>query len=344
MGASILFFVVHDALVAVLQSKETELGGPMSSYQVFSIEATTPGQLELLRDLYLSGDYDFWTTPSVLGYTDVMVAPEQIKGIVTISNNAKMKYIIKIADFETLVSKERIANLKAGSGRISWDRYPRFAEVNANINGREWVTGATATWIINELITNTTTYLDVLQQIDIHIIPMVNPDAYEISHTEDRLWTKTRSINDGSDCLGSDPNRNFAFMTEILKILIFTVKPGPGCYHRATSFAQHQLPNRKCGRFSWLYVNYMGLILRVTGTSYSARVISFTLLQSEWAGPVMTGPKIMGSSTPLLSGCAAGPMPIFSHPIKLSRMRKIKGRDKFQGFIDANRLPITLSE
>lgn len=84
--------------------------------------------------------------------------------------------------------------------------------IDANINGREWVTGATATWIINELITNTTTYLDVLQQIDIHIIPMVNPDAYEISHTEDRLWTKTRSINDGSDCLGSDPNRNFAFM------------------------------------------------------------------------------------------------------------------------------------
>ncbi|XP_035712123.1 uncharacterized protein LOC118437295 [Folsomia candida] len=63
-----------------------------------------------------------------------MVAPEQIKGIVTISNNAKMKYIIKIADFETLVSKERIANLKAGSGRISWDRYPRFAEIETWLN------------------------------------------------------------------------------------------------------------------------------------------------------------------------------------------------------------------
>ncbi|XP_021959367.1 carboxypeptidase B [Folsomia candida] len=242
------------ALVAASQSRETGLRS-FNGYQVFTVEVTTHGQLELLRSLYLGGDYDFWTTPRGLGFTDVMAAPQQVAAFTSIMDKAGIKFTVKVPDVETLVREERVANQKAGSERISWDRYPRFAEIetwlnglssqyatvsvigrsynglaihavkfstggapkksviiDANIHAREWIAGATATWIINELITNTAAYMNVLNEIDIHVIPMVNPDGYEFCHTGDRLWRKTRSVTSGSACLGCDPNRNFAFM------------------------------------------------------------------------------------------------------------------------------------
>ncbi|ODM94733.1 Carboxypeptidase B [Orchesella cincta] len=83
--------------------------------------------------------------------------------------------------------------------------------IDANIHAREWITSATATWIINEFVTKPAQYGDLLDGVDYYIIPMVNPDGYEHCHTADRMWRKTRSVNAGSSCLGCDPNRNFPF-------------------------------------------------------------------------------------------------------------------------------------
>merc|ERR1719392_299896 len=43
------------------------------------------------------------------------------------------------------------------------------------------------------------------------ILPVLNPDGYVYSHSEtgDRLWRKTRAPNPGSECVGTDPNRNY---------------------------------------------------------------------------------------------------------------------------------------
>ena len=38
---------------------------------------------------------------------------------------------------------------------------------------------------------------------------MMNPDGYEFSRKEDRMWRKNRQKNAGSDCFGVDINRNF---------------------------------------------------------------------------------------------------------------------------------------
>ena len=39
---------------------------------------------------------------------------------------------------------------------------------------------------------------------------MMNPDGYEFSRTEDRMWRKNRQKIAGSECVGVDINRNFA--------------------------------------------------------------------------------------------------------------------------------------
>ena len=37
----------------------------------------------------------------------------------------------------------------------------------------------------------------------------MNPDGYQYSHTEDRMWRKNRSSNNGHFCKGVDLNRQF---------------------------------------------------------------------------------------------------------------------------------------
>jgi murein tripeptide amidase MpaA len=80
------------------------------------------------------------------------------------------------------------------------------------IHAREWIAHMTMCYMISQLTSGynvdgkVTTMLDNFQ---IHIIPVVNPDGYEWTWTNDRMWRKTRSPNARSPCIGTDPNRNW---------------------------------------------------------------------------------------------------------------------------------------
>jgi murein tripeptide amidase MpaA len=50
----------------------------------------------------------------------------------------------------------------------------------------------------------------LLGHYEVHIMPMVNPDGYEYSHTTDRMWRKNRNPNGGA-CVGVDLNRNYDY-------------------------------------------------------------------------------------------------------------------------------------
>lgn len=53
----------------------------------------------------------------------------------------------------------------------------------------------------------------LLRRYTFFIMPVLNPDGYEYSHTHNRLWRKTRSTSNHPIyrhfCLGADPNRNY---------------------------------------------------------------------------------------------------------------------------------------
>nr|XP_006812374.1 PREDICTED: carboxypeptidase A4-like [Saccoglossus kowalevskii] len=86
---------------------------------------------------------------------------------------------------------------------------------NGAIHAREWISPATVMAITNQLIVDyragdpDITFL--LETYDFHILIMFNPDGYDYTWTNDRMWRKTRSPNDGSPCDGTDPNRNFDY-------------------------------------------------------------------------------------------------------------------------------------
>lgn len=77
------------------------------------------------------------------------------------------------------------------------------------IHAREWISIATGTYIINELVNNPENK-DLLDKFEIQLLAIHNPDGYAYSHEANRMWRKTRSYFDNPyGCVGTDANRNW---------------------------------------------------------------------------------------------------------------------------------------
>jgi len=83
--------------------------------------------------------------------------------------------------------------------------------IDGGIHAREWISPATAMFMLKELVENDADHPDLLENLDWYILPVVNPDGYLYTQTDNRLWRKTRKPN-GNGCYGTDANRNFGYM------------------------------------------------------------------------------------------------------------------------------------
>ncbi|KAF6201392.1 hypothetical protein GE061_005840 [Apolygus lucorum] len=77
------------------------------------------------------------------------------------------------------------------------------------IHAREWIAPAVALYMINQLVENNHLYKNLTENLEWHIIPLLNPDGYLYSMSEDRMWRKNRANTSNSECPGVDLNRNF---------------------------------------------------------------------------------------------------------------------------------------
>ncbi|MCI4393791.1 hypothetical protein PGIGA_G00161710 [Pangasianodon gigas] len=84
--------------------------------------------------------------------------------------------------------------------------------MDCGIHAREWISPAFCLWFIKFALTfynqnpDITTMLD---EMDIYILPIMNPDGYKYTWTTNRMWRKNRSVREDSSCVGVDLNRNF---------------------------------------------------------------------------------------------------------------------------------------
>ncbi|MFG0329410.1 MAG: M14 family metallopeptidase [Phycisphaerales bacterium] len=80
-------------------------------------------------------------------------------------------------------------------------------------HAREWITTMGSTYIADQLVRNygTDPYLtELVDEVEIYVVPVVNPDGYEYSRLTDRMWRKNRR-NNGGGSYGVDLNRNWAY-------------------------------------------------------------------------------------------------------------------------------------
>ncbi|KAH8394680.1 hypothetical protein KR222_001663 [Zaprionus bogoriensis] len=88
--------------------------------------------------------------------------------------------------------------------------------IEGNIHAMEWISSATVTYILNQLINSNDPEIQRLtEEYDWIVVPMVNPDGFTYTHEVERLWRKNRRPNGYENrtgaCYGIDMNRNFDY-------------------------------------------------------------------------------------------------------------------------------------
>jgi hypothetical protein len=83
--------------------------------------------------------------------------------------------------------------------------------INSAQHAREWATPMTAMWLVEALLDASDPAVAAVAEAAIWtVLPVVNPDGYEFSWTDQRLWRKNRRDN-GDGTFGVDLNRNWAW-------------------------------------------------------------------------------------------------------------------------------------
>ncbi|KAF5539754.1 carboxypeptidase [Fusarium phyllophilum] len=84
---------------------------------------------------------------------------------------------------------------------------------HANSHAREWISGMTVEYMAWKLVqgyqNKDRLVRATLNNYDVYIIPIANPDGFVYTITDDRLWRKNRQKRAGKKCIGTDLNRNW---------------------------------------------------------------------------------------------------------------------------------------
>ncbi|XP_059183962.1 carboxypeptidase B2 [Centropristis striata] len=84
--------------------------------------------------------------------------------------------------------------------------------IDCGIHAREWVSPAFCLWFVQHSLSFYKSNQDITQildNMDVYIMPVMNPDGYHYTWTTNRMWRKNRSASRSSSCIGVDLNRNF---------------------------------------------------------------------------------------------------------------------------------------
>ncbi|MFQ5769736.1 MAG: M14 family metallopeptidase [bacterium] len=120
--------------------------------------------------------------------------------------------IAKVFDLGESIEKRKIWALKISDNVAQEEEEPEILFMGCH-HAREWISVDVPFLLAKYLVANysaSSTVKDYVDNGEIWIIPMVNPDGHQYSVTSNRLWRKNRRDN-GDGSFGVDLNRNYSF-------------------------------------------------------------------------------------------------------------------------------------
>jgi murein tripeptide amidase MpaA len=117
-------------------------------------------------------------------------------------DKVKLEYLGKTFEGRDIIAMRISKNINEEEGK------KKSILITGLHHAREWATGEAAINIAEKLLESNDTELNkYLNDIDIYILPVVNPDGYEYSLKQDRWWRKNRTKFQKG--IGVDLNRNY---------------------------------------------------------------------------------------------------------------------------------------
>jgi len=145
--------------------------------------------------------YQF-TTPGVYEYF-CTAHPTDMVGQITIVQSSDVYIAEKVVIGQSYLGRDIVAvRISAEGGSPKPCVY-----INGTQHAREWLSPMSCLYFMEVFVPGNLLY--ALTNIDIWIIPCVNPDGYDYTHTTNPMWRKNRQSELGTDEVGTDLNRNW---------------------------------------------------------------------------------------------------------------------------------------
>jgi carboxypeptidase T len=176
---------------------------------------------------------DFATVRAVSGYHTVQTIEEDLQRLA--EDNPE---IVELHEIGRSVEGRPLWALRIGERRGTSRKVAVFGCHHA----REWVAVEVPYRLAEHLVDNASAdpVRSWLQQGEVWVAPMVNPDGHEHTRTRDRLWRKNRRRNaDGS--IGVDPNRNYGYMWGTLDVATSSHVPSDENYVGPRAFSEPEV-------------------------------------------------------------------------------------------------------
>jgi carboxypeptidase T len=206
----------------VLQADESQAG---------RLEAMGYGveQLQMIEP-YLS---TFATAEALSGYHTVATLEQDLRRLAE-----EHPDIAELHEIGRSVEGRPLWALRIGERRGSARKVAFFGCHHA----REWISVEVPYRLAEHLLGNSSSepVRQWLQQGEVWVAPMVNPDGHEHTRTVDRLWRKNRRRNLGGS-IGVDPNRNYGYMWGTLDISTSSHVPSDETYVGPRAFSEPEV-------------------------------------------------------------------------------------------------------
>merc|ERR1712135_269937 len=247
MGVQRRFLTMKSLIIFIGAFIAVNAWETFNEHKVLRAQVETKEQADAL--VAIRESYDFWTEIGIGRNVDIMASPEQLPALIKSLDMASIKHDVMIHDVQKLIELTKMKPVseeqRVEQGHsMDWTEYHPIEDIHSyltylettydfvtletigqsyegsgnkpamwidgGIHAREWITHAAVTWVLKELVENDADHADHLENLDWYIRPCVNPDGYLYTQTNNRLWRKTRSPNDGG-CVGTDANRNWGY-------------------------------------------------------------------------------------------------------------------------------------